>query len=328
MSWYTFKNDMRWKLRYQLFRRVLPRLSYEPFTIQNLADRAWPIIAAATASHDYSSGIDIIDDSSEDAKKKYEENFQQHALKSLPLVVRNFAQDCPVTSWSMDDLIKEMGDHETLVKIGDYVSDFGQPVKVPISIADFANYLQGKEEFPYKDQLVENIAPYVGDEQISEINKMLPFPSLIPPAQKASGPIEDITTFWMGSQNTGTPLHCHHFCDTFLMQLIGRRRVVLIPPHQALLLGYVPHTINIGKATYDPFNPDPEKFPGHDQIHCLEIDLGPGDGLLIPGFWFHAISLSGPSLSASHFTRSSMPAIIGGGSCEPWQEPPSFRRGW
>jgi len=253
---------------------------------------------------------------------------QQHALISKPMVVRGYARNCSVSTWSMDDLSREYGDHQTLVKIGDYVSDFGQPKKLPISIAEFAGYLQGKADFRYENLLVENIAPYVGDEQIHALQKKLPFPSLIPPDQKGQGPINDITTFWMGSKNTGTPLHCHHFCDTFLLNLIGHRRVMLISPHQALLIGYVPYTINIGKATFDPFNPNAEEYPGVSQLHCLEVDLSPGDALLIPGFWFHAVSLFEPSLSASYFTRSSMPAVLGGGSCEPWQGADEFKRGW
>lgn len=328
MNWNTFKNDLRWKLRYQLFRRILPRLSYEPFTIQNIAQRAWPVIADITSKHDYSSGIDIINESAETLKETNDQVLQQHALISKPVVVQGYARNCPVSTWSMDDLGKELKDHQTLVKVGDYVSDFGQPKKLPIPIAEFADYLQGKTDFRYEELLVKDIAPYVGDEQIQPLKNQLTFPSLIPPNQKGEGPVDDITTFWMGSKNTGTPLHCHHFCDTFLLNLIGHRRVVLIPPHQALLVGYAPHTINIGKATFDPFNPDAEQYPGVSQLHCLEIDLAPGDALLIPGFWFHAINLVEPSLSASYFTRSSMPAVIGGGSSEPWQDSDEFKRGW
>ena len=103
---------------------------------------------------------------------------------------------------------------------------------------------------------------------------------------------------------------------------------MLVPPHEALLVGYVPHNINIGMAAFDPFAPDRAQFPAADDILILDIDLGPGDALLLPGFWFHTVEISAPSLSASRFARSRMPAALGGGPTRPWTEAGSFVRGF
>ena len=84
----------------------------------------------------------------------------------------------------------------------------------------------------------------------------------------------------------------------------------------------------MGVAAFDPYAPNREQFPGLDQIQVFNIDLGPGDALVLPGFWFHAVKLSGPSMSASRFVRSRMPAALGGGDTQPWREAGSFNKGW
>ena len=186
----------------------------------------------------------------------------------------------------------------------------------------------GAGSFPRDDLLIEGIGPYVGNQQIPELADQLPCPEWFVSRSDSDDSPSDVTTFWLGSAEAMTPLHCHHFCDTFVIQLIGRRTFKLIPPHQALLVGYMPQNINIGMAAFDPYAPDRAQFPGADHILSFDIDLGPGDALLLPGFWFHTVKLSAPSLSASRFVRSKMSAALGGGPTQPWRDAGSFVRGW
>jgi hypothetical protein len=317
-------NDMRWKLRYQLFKRVLPRLQYEPFTIQHLSCKAWPVIVAKTANDDYTDGIKVVEWQSGNTDQEGTQLMQDYAEASRPIVIRGYAKDCPMSSWSLDTLKLEFGDEIVEVKAGDYQSEFGQPQNCSMKLATFIDYLQGKGEFPEQDKLFEDLSPYLGNRQIPRLAKKLLKTGFIDHHQAGN----DLTTFWLGSVGALTPLHCHHFCDVFVTQLIGKRSFTLIPPHQALMVGYVCHNLNIGSAAFDPFSNDQGEFPGAEDIQAMEIELGPGDCLILPGFWFHAIKLSEPSLSASRFVKGRMPLALGGGPPEPWKAADDFVRGW
>lgn len=328
MSWRTLKNSAKWRLKYELFRRVLPRLEYEPFTIRHLSYKAWPTISALTSAHDYSSGIESVDWQRAEFADDGSELLQARARESKPMVLRGYAEDSPLASWTMDKLKSEIGDEVVTVRAGDYLSEFGQPRNFEMTLADFVAYLHGEVPFPRRDLLFEGVGPYVGNQKIPRLANQLPCPEFFQSQDKSNGSMQDLTTFWLGSSDAMTPLHCHHFCDTFVVQLIGRRSFTLIPPHQALLVGYVPQTINMGMAAFDPYAPDREQFPGVDNILSFDIDLGPGDALLLPGFWFHAVKLSAPSMSASRFVRSKMPAALGGGPTQPWRHAGSYARGF
>ena len=328
MSWNAIKNNARWRLKYELFRRVLPRLEYEPYTIKHLSFKAWPHISALTSSRDYSDGYGSLYYDWDDLEGDGSDFLRQRAAISDPVVIRGYAKSSPLASWSMDTLRSESGHENVVVRVGNYLTDFGQPRTLDMRLDQFLDFLHEKTDFPREDLLCEGIGPYVGNQQLPALAAQLPRPDLFAPSEDMSRGQDDLTTFWLGSADAETPLHCHHFCDTFVIQLIGRRSFTLVPPHQAMLVGYMPHNINMGMAAYDPYAPNREQFPGADRIDSIDIDLGPGDALLLPGFWFHSAKLSAPSMSASRFVKSKMPLALGGGSPQKWQYAGPFHRGW
>lgn len=324
----TLKNNAKWRLKHQLFRRVLPALQYEPYAIRHLSYEAWPTIAALTANQDYTNGIESVDWRAIDLPDDGSEMLEARARKSTPLILRNYADGCPAASWDMDVLKSKFGGEKVTVRAGDYISEFGQPRNISIGLGDFIDYLYGRAEFPRQDLLVDGIAPYMGNQLMPALEKQLPRPEFFSSGGKSESERNDLVTFWLGSVDAHTPLHCHHFCDTFVIQLIGRRSFTLIPPFQAMQVGYMPQNINMGMAAFDPYASDKNEFPGVDDIHCFDVDLGPGDALLLPGFWFHAVKLAGPSMSGSRFVRSRMPAALGGGPTRPWRDSGEFVRGF
>lgn len=328
MSLKSLNFDLRWRLKHQLFRRVLPRLYYEPYTIRHLSHEAWPIISSLTSKHDYSSGIDSIDWQSDNVGDDGSELIEAQARQSRPLVLRGYAKNCSLASWSMGTLKEEVGHENVTVRAGDYLSEFGQPTNVSMKLGDFVDYIQGQKGFPNPELQIDGLDPYVGNQVMPVLADQLPRPEFFASQGEPDGSMGDLITFWLGSADAKTPLHCHHFCDTFVTQLIGRRSFTLIPPHQALLVGYMPHNINMGMASFDPYAPDHNKYPGANDILSFDVDLGPGDALLLPGFWFHAVKLTAPSMSGSRFVRSRMPAALGGGPAEPWQHAGDFVRGF
>eukprot|EP00899_Mesostigma_viride_P015022 jgi/Mesvir1/23520/Mv18225-RA.1 len=90
--------------------------------------------------------------------------------------------------------------------------------------------------------------------------------------------------------------------DNILMQVVGRKRVVLWPPHAARHL-YVHKSTS---AVLDIDAPDIDKFPNfhHAMPHAVACTLEPGQMLFIPALWFHNVLPLDFSVSVNLFWRS------------------------
>lgn len=302
-------------VRYALNRWVLPRLGNEPLGLKNLSQRAWPKVAALTAAHAYADQIESIE-WTESSDSDGTELLEQYALTSRPVLLKGYATSSVEARWTIEWVRAQVGSMMVEIRVGDYASAPGEPEQVLMRLADFVDYLLGQAPFPYPERLADGKGPYLGNKPIPTLDQYLPSPRFL--SERPS------SNYWLGSAGSCTPLHCHQHGDFLVFQLIGHRRFVLIPPHEALLVGYMPVNMNICTAAFDPFAPDQEQFPG--AIHRLYGDLEPGDALLLPGFWFHAVQITEPSMSATR-SRKSMPAVIGGGPVQSWRSRP-YSRGW
>ena len=73
--------------------------------------------------------------------------------------------------------------------------------------------------------------------------------------------------------------------DNFLVQITGRKRVVLFSPEDALNM-----YLNGDKSeVLDIDNPDLNKYPNFAKAKRYECYLEPGDMLFIPALWFHNV---------------------------------------
>jgi hypothetical protein len=73
--------------------------------------------------------------------------------------------------------------------------------------------------------------------------------------------------------------------NAFLLQLVGRRRFVLFPPHDHVFL----HAQEPGKSVADPCVPDVHKHPLLRHASAREVVLEPGDALFVPVAWPHYV---------------------------------------
>ena len=300
-------------LRYAVFRWIMPHLGHDPLFHMNLAQKAWPKVAGLTANRKYTDQIESIDCGSHGSSAS--DVLVDYARTSRPVVLKGYiGRDV----WTLEKVKNEVGDIVQTVRVGNYDEAAGNPDVIRMTVADFIDYLQGRSEFPYKDRLVKDKGPYLGNVQFPSLAKQIPLPSFFPTTPEFSG-------FWLGSW-ARSPLHCHQHCDVLLTQLVGRRSVILVPPHQAGLVGCVPRNYNACTAEFDPFEPDQQRFPA-DLIHSLRYELEGGDTLLIPGFWFHAVRLTQPSFAVSQFNDGVMPLAVGGGPRGPWQKR-AYMQGW
>lgn len=106
---------------------------------------------------------------------------------------------------------------------------------------------------------------------------------------------------WIGSasQDPVTGLH-RDARPVLLAQVIGRKRLVLFPPHQAsALYPRRAHNTFYQDCWVNPVKPDLEKFPKFAGAASITVDLEPRDVLYIPIGWFHYVYALDNVLSVS-----------------------------
>ncbi|MEP6635760.1 MAG: cupin-like domain-containing protein [Acidobacteriota bacterium] len=94
-------------------------------------------------------------------------------------------------------------------------------------------------------------------------------------------------TLWFGPAGTVTPVHFDS-AHNLLVQIHGRKKLLLIPPRQSRSL-YYPR-LDLGHVNYSPVDveaPDLQRFPLFKDVRPLEVCLEPGEVLFIPVRWWH-----------------------------------------
>lgn len=93
--------------------------------------------------------------------------------------------------------------------------------------------------------------------------------------------------FWFGPAGTITPLH-HDAMNIFMSQVVGRKRVTLIPSCQI-------HRLYNDMGVYSEVNfedPNYSEYPEFREAQVRSLVLKPGEVLFIPvGWWHHVHSL-------------------------------------
>lgn len=89
---------------------------------------------------------------------------------------------------------------------------------------------------------------------------------------------------WIGPADTFTPLH-HDLTNNLLVQVVGRKRVIMVSPDEWPRLYNDRHVFSLIKdlAAID------EPFEAARDIGALAFDLEPGDALFIPIAWWHQV---------------------------------------
>ncbi len=106
---------------------------------------------------------------------------------------------------------------------------------------------------------------------------------------------------WFGPAGTVTPLH-HDSMNILLTQLLGRKKVTLIPSFQT-------HLVYNHLGVYsrvDTESPNYHRFPLLRDVTRMEVELLPGEALFIPVGWWHHVRSLDTSISVS-FTNFVLP---------------------
>jgi len=109
---------------------------------------------------------------------------------------------------------------------------------------------------------------------------------------------------WLGGPGIGPALH-YDMDHNFFIQVVGRKRFILIPPWQSAQVYPYPslHPYD-RKAQVDWERPNASLHPSFASITPLVANLEPGDLLYVPPYWWHKVHSITPSASLSALSTS------------------------
>jgi hypothetical protein len=109
---------------------------------------------------------------------------------------------------------------------------------------------------------------------------------------------------WFGPGNNVTPLH-YDAADNFLAQIRGRKQVILCPPREIGRVYPFPFRYVVNHfSQVDLVSPDLTRFPAWADVDRTCLELGPGDMLFIPVYWWHAVWGIGQNMSINYWWRT------------------------
>lgn len=123
------------------------------------------------------------------------------------------------------------------------------------------------------------------DEQLPDVVADNPMPLL---------PADASPRLWLGG---AVRTQIHHDRDHNLACVVaGRRRFLLFPPDQVTNLYIGPPDRAPPLSLVDPEAPDLARFPRFAEAlgHAMVAELGPGDALLMPRYWWHHVTSRDP----------------------------------
>lgn len=99
----------------------------------------------------------------------------------------------------------------------------------------------------------------------------------------------DRVNFWLGPGNNLTPLH-YDVAENFLAQIRGRKQVLLCPPREIARLYPFPFRYPLHRfSQVNVLSPDLTRFPAWAHADRAVVELGPGEMLFMPVYWWHAV---------------------------------------
>jgi hypothetical protein len=203
-----------------------------------------------------------------------EEFRRDYLSKSKPVIIKSFANQFPAGKWTFDYLDQVIGDH--IIGVIDNSVKKNTALTHPdlkMKFREFSAIIRRDEETPYR------IFGFNMFREVPELRKEFPTPAIV------SGILGNLGLTFFGGKNTPVRFHYDIDCSGVLMtQLIGRKRVILIPPRYNDFLYKVPFAsfslINLEKPDYDA-------FPGLKYVKGYDFILQPGDALLMPAKFWH-----------------------------------------
>lgn len=199
------------------------------------------------------------------------------------------------------------------VELGSYNSGN----KVSMEFGDYLNYLsksieeeQQQQHHHKRTEEPDHVAYLAQNELFAEVKRDVPIPHFCSEESFNVGEGKLYhSMLWLGPRNTVSPLH-YDPLDNLLMQIVGKKRVLLYPPDKSNASDNNPwHYAGFNGNQYntsdvDVEHPNLEKHPNFQTAPTpFECVIGPGDVLFIPAKWWHHVRSLSWSASANVWWR-------------------------
>jgi len=219
---------------------------------------------------------------------------KEYYSKHLPVLLTNGIQHWKaLEKWSPEYLLQQYGDKEIEVQFDRdkdplFERNSGQHKKSLLMREFVSMVTNGDESNNYymtanntKNSL-NSIAPLFDD--LGDFGE----------GYRKAEALNEGTFFWFGPKGTFTPIH-HDLTNNMLVQIMGRKKVTLIPAWQ------VPWLYNdkgvFSAADFPNF--DEKRHPFMKNITPMQVEIGPGDSIFIPVGWWHCVESLDVSMSIS-----------------------------
>ena len=234
-----------------------------------------------------------------DAAKITREEFRKnYLLPSKPLILRDFSSLFPAGKlWTFDYFKQKIGDYQIGVFDNSVKTNtaYVQP-HLKMSFSKFVDIIQKDEETPYRIFLFNMFREF------PELRKEFPTPDII------KGPLGNIGFAFFGGKNTKVRFHYDIDCSGVLMtQIIGRKRIILIPPLYNIMIYKVPLS---SFSMIDPDKPDYNKFPALRYVQGYDFILNPGEALFMPSCYWHFNTYLEGGMAVSYRTLATKPSVV------------------
>lgn len=185
--------------------------------------------------------------------------------------------------WSVDFLVSKVGARPVRVNYcDDGVFDFNkkQITKLDMPLSEAVRYFCDEEFVNKSYYLQQTSIPHLFPELMGDLPR---------PDWNLASDITLNQNLWVGGAGCVSPLH-HDMNDNFLVQVKGRKELVLFDPADSKYLYPCQKAGGLHISEVDLDNLDLERFPAVALAKPLRCVLEPGDVLFIPAHWWHHVT--------------------------------------
>lgn len=216
---------------------------------------------------------------------------QQNPKQTKPILFKGLAKNWKAfKKWDFDFFRENYGSSPVLINNTKGIIDPNAPQKEEeIPLRDYINQLQkGSLKYLKLSNLVQKNKNLQKDLDLDWCKKF-----------KTWGGFGETFYMFMGAKNTRTPLH-NEFPTTIYIQVKGKKKWILYDVSDRVFLNAKTERRTYFFSDYNPLKPDLNKFPLSEYAKKIEIDLEPGDILIVPPFMWHYIHNTTDSIGVAY----------------------------